>query len=162
MYPKRNIDTQKWISNLKENIKKVNPAIKSNELNSLLAHRLQLRDHLNRKKAMSLRTPPAYNLQAVLDLPIPVRNVHSNNSAQWASIIGERELMRNPYIQSNRLDSLIANQVQAAYVGRERRRQQRQLEKQYVTRKKPKSVKPNPRQKSIKRKPRFFGNFFGK
>jgi hypothetical protein len=62
-------------------------------------------------------------------------------------------------MQSNRLDSLIANRVQAEYVARERRRHQRQLEREYSTRKKPKSVKP----KSVKQKARFgFGRLFGK
>lgn len=62
-------------------------------------------------------------------------------------------------MQSNRLDSLLANRVQAEYLARERRRRQRQLERDYSTRKNQKSVKP----KSVKRKARFgFGRLFGK
>ena len=94
---------------------------------------------------MSLRSPPKYNPGAVLNLPRVNRVVHSNNSPQWVSIIGEKLLKQNPYLQSNRLDSLIANEVQAKYVAIARKRQRTQ--------------KP----KSVKRKARFgFARLFGR
>lgn len=155
----RNIDDEnsdRWASDYKYNLRVLNPSVSSSKLNALVPRRVQERyNDRARRRARRLGTPPAYNPGAELDLPIPARNIHSNNSAKWASIIAEQELKRDPYMQSNRLDSLIANRVQAEYVARERRRRQRQ----YSTRKKPKSVKP----KSVKQKARFgFGRLFGK
>jgi hypothetical protein len=57
-------------------------------------------------------------------------------------------------LQSNRLDSLIANQVQAKYVAMARKRQQQQRTQKPSSRTKPKSVK---------RKSRFgFARLFGR
>lgn len=152
-------NSDRWASDYKYNIRVLNPSVSSSKLNALVPRRVQERYNVRARRARRLGTPPAYNPGAMLDLPIPARNIHSNNSAKWASIIAEQELKRDPYMQSNRLDSLIANRVQAEYVARERRRRQRQLEKQYSTRKKSKSVKP----KSVKQKARFgLGRFFGK
>lgn len=153
-------NSDRWASDYKYNLRVLNPSVSSSKLNALIPRRVQERyNDRARRRARRLGTPPAYNPGAELDLPIPARNIHSNNSAKWASIIAEQELKRDPYMQSNRLDSLIANRVQAEYVARERRRQQRQLEKQYSTRKKLKSVKP----KSVKQKARFgFRRLFGK
>jgi hypothetical protein len=155
MSRKRNINTQEWLNKIGENIKRGNSAIPSLELDGQLAQRLQFRyDDLNRKKPMSLRSPLKYNPGAVLNLPRANRVVHSNNSPQWVSIIGEKLLKQNPYLQSNRLDSLIANQVQAKYVAMARKRQQQQKTQKPSSRTKPKSVK---------RKARFgFARLFGR
>ena len=160
-------DSEHWASGYRHNIQVLNPEVSPSILNILVKQRVQDRgkDRAKRRERR-LGTPPAFNPKAILNLPIQVRNIHSNNSPEWASIIRERELKRNPYLQSNRLDGLIANQVQAAYVGREMRQQQRQLEKAYQTRKSPrksprKSLK-TPKPKSVKRKQGFFGKLFGK
>jgi hypothetical protein len=153
-------NSDRWASDYKYNLRVLNPSVSSSKLNALVPRRVQERyNDRARRRARHLGTPPAYNQGAELNLPIPARNIHSNNSAKWASIIAEQELKRDPYMQSNRLDPLIANRVQAEYVARERRQRQRQLENQYSTRRKSKSVKP----KSVKRKARFgFGRLFGK
>jgi len=156
MSRKRNINTQEWLNKIGENIKRGNSAIPSLELDGQLAQRLQFRyDDLNRKP-MSLRSPLKYNPGAVLNLPRANRVVHSNNSPQWVSIIGEKLLKQNPYLQSNRLDSLIANQVQAKYLAMARKRQQQQQQR---TQKPSSRTKP----KSVKRKARFgFARLFGR
>jgi hypothetical protein len=153
-------NSDRWVSDYKYNLRVLNPSVSSSKLNALVPRRVQERyNERARRRARRLGTTLAYNPGAELNLPIPARNIHSNNSAKWASIIAEQELKRDPYMQSNRLDSLIANRVQAEYVARERRRRQRQLERDYSTRKKPKSVKP----KSVKQKARFgFGRLFGR
>jgi hypothetical protein len=149
MSRKRNNNTQEWLNKIRENIKRGNSAILYPELDAQLAQRLQFRyDDLNKKKPMSLRSHPKYNPGAVLNLPRADRIVHSNNSPQWVSIIGEKLLKQNPYLQSNRLDSLIANEVNAKYLAMARKRQPRQ-----------RTQKP----KSVKRKARFgFSRLFGR
>lgn len=153
-------NSDRWVSDYKYNLRVLNPSVSSSKLNALVPRRVQERyNDRARRRARRLGTPPAYNPGAELNLPIPARNIHSNNSAKWASIIAEQELKRDPYMQSNRLDSILANRVQAEYLARERRRRQRQLEREYSTRKKPKSVKP----KSVKQKARFgFARLFGR
>jgi hypothetical protein len=158
MSRKRNINTLEWLNKIRENIKRGNSAIPSLELDEQLAQRLNYRyDDLNRKKPMSLRSPPKYNPGAVLNLPRANRVVHSNNSPQWVSIIGEKLLKQNPYLQSNRLDSLIANEVKAKYLAMAIKRQQQQ--QQQRTQKPSSRTKP----KSVKRKARFgFARLFGR
>ena len=153
-------NSDRWASDYKYNLRVLNPSVSSSKLNALVPRRVQERyNDRARRRARRLGTPPAYNPGAELNLPIPVRNIHSNNSAKWASIIAEQELKRDPYMQSNRIVSILANRVQAEYLARERRRRQRQLEREYSTRKKQKSVKP----KSVKQKARFgFGRLFGR
>jgi hypothetical protein len=153
-------NSDRWASDYKYNLRVLNPSVSSSKLNALVPRRVQERyNDRARRRARRLGTPPAYNPGAELNLPIPVRNIHSNNSAKWASIIAEQELKRDPYMQSNRLGSILANRVQAEYLARERRRRQKQLEREYSTRKKQKSVKP----KSVKQKARFgFGRLFGR